>query len=108
MTDPTEGLKFDTGKPRVGLIFDDFADAIVAVAEVGTFGANKYSPGNWKYVDDGTNRYRDALGRHLMAYMKDPDSVDPESGKLHLAHAAWNAMAILQLYLDQPEEELSE
>lgn len=79
----------------MGLVLGDFKHAVVAVGEVGTFGANKYTDHGWLDVPQGPARYRDALLRHLFA----DETHDPESGLPHLAHAAWNALAILELEL---------
>jgi hypothetical protein len=92
------GAKNDSGKIRTGLVLGGFANALLAIAEVGTKGAEKYSPNGWKSVPDGISRYTDALLRHQFADMSG-ESVDSEWGLLHLAHAAWNALAILELKL---------
>jgi len=90
------GAKFDVGKPRLGLVLGDFALALQAVGDVGTFGANKYSAHGWLCVPNGVERYTDALYRHLMAYASG-DLVDKDSGLTHLSHFAWNALAVLEL-----------
>ena len=41
------GAKLDQGKIRMGLVMGGFARALLAVGEVGTFGANKYSDNGW-------------------------------------------------------------
>lgn len=89
-----EGMKFDSEKPRAGLVLGGFAEALLEVSKVGTFGAKKYAPNNWKLVDP--ERYVDAMFRHLFQWMG-PNRNDSETGISHLAHAAWNALAILQL-----------
>ena len=88
--------KFDTGKPLAGVL-GDFGRALMAVAEVGTFGARKYSRGGWRHVEDGVVRYTDALWRHLL--QENAEAQDPDSGLLHQAHVAWNALARLELML---------
>lgn len=93
------GVKHDAGKPRAGLMLLDFARALEAVAEVTTFGAQKYSPSGWRSVPDAEARYTDALVRHLLAWKQADGEVDEESQLLHLAHAAWNALAVLELEL---------
>ncbi len=60
----TECKKYDQGKPFMGALPPH---AELAIAEVLTFGAKKYSRDNWKKVDDLENRYMDALLRHLNA-----------------------------------------
>lgn len=91
------GAKLDVGKNRLGLVLYGFARALEAVGRVGTFGADKYSPDGWVSVPDGVNRYTDALYRHLLAEAR--EDLDDESGLLHAAHAAWNALARLDLML---------
>jgi hypothetical protein len=89
------GVKHDAGKPKVGLIMGGFAPAILEVAKVGTFGAAKYGPGNWREVADGQARYTDAMLRHWLAAQHEFN--DPETGLPHLAHVAWNALAVLTI-----------
>ena len=100
-----DGAKDDLGKPDVGLIFEGFPRALLAVAEVGTFGANKYTRGGWQTVPDGINRYSAAMGRHQMLENIDPDARDLDSGMKHDAMVAWNALARLELRLRQLESE---
>lgn len=97
-----EGMKFDGGKPRAALVLGGFADALMEVSKVGTFGAWKYEPNNWKLVDK--ERYEDALFRHLLQW-QGGEFTDSESGLPHLAHAAWNVLAILQLIYNQRNSE---
>ena len=92
------GAKMDQGKNRLGLVLGDFARALEEVGKVGSFGAAKYSPSGWIEVPDGIDRYHDALYRHLMAYARD-DLRDKDSGLLHLSHACWNLLAMLDLTL---------
>jgi len=96
----TPGAKLDAGKLRAGLCVNGFSRALAAVAGITTYGATKYTPNGWRAVPDGLERYTDALYRHLLASAT--EAVDPESGHLHLAHAAWNALAVLELTLQQP------
>jgi len=89
------GAKVDAGKNRLGLVLGGFALALEQVGWIGTFGAEKYSPNGWLSVPDGQERYKDALYRHLLAYERGED-VDKDSDLLHLAHLAWNALAVLE------------
>jgi hypothetical protein len=92
------GAKLDLNKPNCDLVFGGFATALMEVAKVGTYGASKYTPYGWKSVDDGITRYRSAAYRHLLtARFLDEDSALP-----HLAHAAWNCLAALELMMDEP------
>jgi hypothetical protein len=89
------GAKDDSEKPRAGLVLRGFRNALMEVSRVGTFGAKKYTDHGWLYVPNGEERYDDALFRHLLS-----GDVDDDESKLpHLAHAAWNALAELELYL---------
>lgn len=71
--------------------------ALLALAEVAGFGAEKYErlnylngyPWSWSY---------DALMRHLLAYQAGED-LDPESGLPHLAHAMWHCSALTSFQL---------
>lgn len=90
------GVKDDSNKPRLDLVLGDFANALWAVGVVGTYGANKYTDKGWHEVENGIERYSNALLRHYFKY-KSGEYVDIESGLSHLAHMAWNALAILQL-----------
>lgn len=93
------GAKADAGKVRPSLILDGFPRALLAIAEVGTYGAMKYSDGGWRHVPDGIKRYTDAKDRHrLKGAIEERDA---ESGLLHAAHEAWNALAALELRLSE-------
>ncbi len=94
-------VKYDGGKAPIyrGAI-SYFPRAISAVAAVSGFGASKYAWKGWEDVDDGFNRYSDALVRHL-GYEGEGEVLDPESGLHHAAHAAWNALARLELLLKE-------
>ena len=90
------GAKLDAGKLLAGTL-GDFSLALREVAKVATFGAEKYTRGGWQEVPDGEQRYTDALWRHLLAERH--ESTDADSGLLHQAHLAWNALARLELML---------
>lgn len=90
------GAKLDEGKILAGVL-GDFSLALLSVAEVGTFGAKKYSRGGWQEVPDGETRYHDAEWRHLLR--RRHEDLDPDSGLLHDAHRAWNVLAALELKL---------
>lgn len=96
----SSGAKLDSGKVRMGLVYEGFAAALEQVAEVGTFGANKYSDNGWKTVPNGLQRYTDALYRHL-SYEAQGEVYDSETGLLHAAHAAWNALARVHFLLQE-------
>ena len=102
------GAKLDKGKPKVGLVFASFPDAISLVADVSQFGAEKYSLFGWEHVPNAIDRYWDALGRHVLKCSKGvivkDFSKDAESGINELAHVAWNALAVLQKAIEYERE----
>lgn len=97
------GAKLDSGKVRPGLVLGGFARALWAVSEVGTFGAAKYSDNGWVTVPNGEARYEDADLRH---WLKDKmgQTTDEDSNLTHLAHKAWNALAVLDLAIRKQEQ----
>ncbi|HCV3101330.1 dATP/dGTP diphosphohydrolase domain-containing protein [Acinetobacter baumannii] len=89
----TEGQKFDNAKPRFSLIPKGSLAPVINVLE---FGARKYSEDNWRKVANAETRYFDAAHRHLNAWW-DGQTVDPETGESHLAHAVSCLLFILAL-----------
>lgn len=94
----TPGAKLDDGKPMVALMMSGFSLALLEVARVTTFGAKKYTPNGWLHVSDGVNRYNEAKHRHAL-YEMTGEVFDSDSGLMHAAHEAWNALAKLELQL---------
>lgn len=92
------GMKYDSGKPIAGVLYEDFPRALLEVAKVGTFGANKYKRSSWSTVPNASERYTDAMHRHLLQEQTGED-IDPESDLLHAAHAAWGALCRLELII---------
>lgn len=97
------GAKLDAGKAPVfrGAI-GYFPRALTAVSEVSQFGANKYMWKGWETVPDGINRYMDAAGRHILKHAMGEETAS-DSKLLHLAHAAWGMLAVLELYLREKD-----
>ena len=92
MNNPDNFAKADTGKPRPTLVPPSLVEAVTAVREHGT---KKYGdPENWRKVEP--QRYRDALYRHWLAYLKG-GMVDEESGLSHLWHIACNVAFLIEL-----------
>ena len=74
-------MKRDGGKARFDLIPPVSERQL---AEVLTFGAEKYGPDNWRSVR--SEKYLAAAGRHLNAYRRG-ETYDQETGLPHLMHA---------------------
>ncbi|SRR5258708_37439077 len=92
----TPGAKLDAGKvPILQGALEYFPNALREVAQVSYVGAKKYTWKGWETVPDGINRYGNALARHLLA----TELYDVDTGCLHAAQVAWNALARLELIL---------
>jgi hypothetical protein len=87
--------KDDQGKTRFSLMPPA---AHRAIADVLTYGAEKYTPNNWCKGADWS-RYTDALERHINAW-KAGEQNDPESGHSHLAHAGCCLVFLLEYELE--------
>ena len=88
-----ESLKYDNEKLRWDLLpLEDIED----VVKVYTEGAKKYAPNSWQNLSDGYNRYKAAMFRHLLEYEKG-NTIDEETGCLHLSQVVWNAIAMLHV-----------
>ena len=99
----TAGAKLDAGKVKAGLVLGDFSNALLAVSEVGTYGANKYTDHGWLSVTDGVNRYKNAMFRHMLKH-NTGEAIDKETGLTHLAAVAWNVLAMLELTIREQDE----
>jgi hypothetical protein len=88
----TEGIAVREDTPELGVKYDQDKldwnllpiEAVEGTLRVMMYGAKKYSPENWKYVD--RDRYYAAALRHLTAWKKG-EKLDPETGESHLDHA---------------------
>lgn len=86
-------IKADNGKPMISLVP---MDILTAVARIREYGLAKYGEKeSWKEVEP--ERYRDAMMRHVIAYITDPNSVDAESGLPSLWHIACNVAFLIAL-----------
>ena len=86
-------IKRDAGKPRVTLVPRQI---IFDIARVREYGLAKYGDKeSWRSVE--IERYRDAIFRHLLAYLDDPQGTDEESGLSHLSHLACNVAFLCEL-----------
>lgn len=92
------GLRYNEGKLRYDLL-EPYA--IEQLVKIFTMGSKKYAPNNWlkglPWMD-----VISSLKRHLAEFEKGED-FDKESQLLHMAHVAWNAMAVVSYYKHRPE-----
>jgi hypothetical protein len=88
-------MKADAGKPRPSLIP---ADALGCIAELLTDAAREHGDNGWARLDNATQRYYDALWRHVLEYGQGVRR-DAKSGYPVLAHIASNALFLLALEL---------
>jgi hypothetical protein len=86
-------LKHDHGKTRWDLLP---WESLEGVANVLTFGADKYDEESWRDVPDGARRYFSAMLRHWRALQRG-EVIDPESGLPHRFHFLCNAAFICEL-----------
>lgn len=94
----SEGRKDDSGKLRYDLLPPSLLEA---VADILTFGAQKYAPRNWeKGISWG--RVFGATMRHMWAWWRG-ENLDPETGKSHLWHAACCVAFLIEYERTHPE-----
>lgn len=99
------GAKLDAGKAPISQgVLQYFPRALQEVSLVSLVGSKKYAWKGWEAVPDGINRYSDALGRHLLAEAIEGE-IDIDTGMLHAAQIAWNALARLELMKRKKEQE---
>ena len=79
-----DGSKYDAGKARWDAVPFGPMEEVVKIL---TFGIGRYAKDNWQLVPDPKERYFAAAMRHLSAWRRGQKR-DPDSGHLHLAHAA--------------------
>lgn len=91
---PIDGAKDDRGKLPLTLVPTSL---LRAVAKVRAYGVGKYGEKeNWRTV--APERYQNALYRHFLAYLDNPDGIDAESGLPHIYHLACNAAFLVEFY----------
>jgi uncharacterized HAD superfamily protein len=94
ITDPKTGGQKGQKLAQVGAL-DPLA--LLEVARVAGMGASKYSRYNFLKGYDWSLSF-DALQRHLLQFWSGED-YDTESGRLHVAHAAWHCAALTSFIL---------
>lgn len=70
------------------------------IARVYTAGAKKYGANRWQNLEDGYERYKGAMLRHLCELEKGIE-IDADTGCYHAAQICWNAIAMLHFKLEE-------
>jgi hypothetical protein len=94
----SSGVKHDAEKPDMSLLS---SIALFKVAQVMTFGKQKYSANNWRGGFKWTRLIAAAL-RHIFAWLGG-QTKDPETGVSHLAHGICCLMMLLEFEDTHPE-----
>jgi hypothetical protein len=76
---------------------------VIETCKVSMVGAAKYAPNNWRKPSN-VSEYLNAMFRHLQKYQYGED-VDKETKCLHLAHIAWNTLALIEKTLTNSVED---
>ena len=98
ITNKGGAIRFNQGKLRYDLVDPHAHKDFVQVL---TDGANKYFPRNWENGLSWTSVLA-SLKRHISAFEMGED-YDPESGRLHIAHAACNVHFLNAFYYIFPQ-----
>ena len=97
------GTRYNTGKVLASAVDPEF---ILGVAEVLTFGAQKYERNNWR-KGLPHDEICDSLLRHTYSYLRG-ELLDSESGLDHRFHMACNIMFLTALYPTKGDVKLEE
>ena len=94
--------KADAGKPKLTLVP---MQIVWEIEKIRSYGVVKYSEGgidNWKRVEP--ERHFEAFLRHVVkAWDGDHLQIDPESGYMHLSHAACDLAFFMALMAEKGE-----
>lgn len=94
MAPPDGNPKTVQGLKKPPLISVIPTTALLQIGAVMRTGKEKYGAYNWRDYPVTASTYVDAAMRHLVQYW-DGETVDPESGLPHLAHAAASIMVLM-------------
>lgn len=97
-----KGAKLDTGKPQMWLVP---LESIRAIATLMTKALDKYpDKDNWKKIENGEERYLNALLRHLCEIQEGID-IDEETGLPHAYAVGANALFYLYHYMKRQDDQ---
>lgn len=92
------GMRFNSDKAELHQVP---TSAVLAIAKVLMYGAQKYEKGNFRRGMKWTTPY-DCLTRHMMQWL-DGEELDAESGLPHLYHAIANVAMLIEFETTCPE-----
>lgn len=92
------GVKHDAEKPMMALLSPK---GLLEEAKGMTYGATKYGQYNWR-KGIAVSRYISACLRHIFAHLGG-ETIDPESGVMHLGLAKCNLGMAIQTLEDYPK-----
>lgn len=101
MTENKKSIKNDRKDNKVRMDLLPWPE-LEKIAEVYTAGAAKYGDHNWENLENGYERYKGAMLRHLTEVEKG-NAIDEDTGCLHIAQVAWNAIAMVHFKLKEYE-----
>mgnify|MGYP000059569289 CR=1 FL=1 len=99
---PTESVKNDRKDNKVMMELLPWPE-LEEIGKVYTAGAKKYGPNRWQNLPDGYERYKGAMLRHLTEVEKG-NAIDTDTGCMHAAQVAWNAIAMLHFKMKEVEQ----
>jgi hypothetical protein len=97
----TAALKHDSAKVDLSLVP---LEAMEGIARAMTYGAKKYSRGNYRLSGMEWTRLAAACARHLFAWLAGED-LDPESGLSHIDHAQASLAMLAFQMKSHPEKD---
>lgn len=102
-----EGIKHSSNKIPMSILLKQFPNALQAVALSGLYGHKKYEDHDKDYLNykrvGGEDTYLDAGLRHQLLCKPEQE----ESGLPPKFHVAWNALADLEIFLENNEIDVS-
>ena len=103
---PVEGLDLTDSKKRKDTplwsgVLQYFPLTLQAIARVSKAGNDKHNPGEPLHWERGKSMdQEDCILRHMV----NPYEPDPDTGELHIVHAAWRALAAAEIALEQEHD----
>ena len=95
----SEGKKNDIRDDKVRMDLLPWPE-LEEIGKVFTAGAKKYGANNWQHLDNGYERYKGALLRHLTEVEKG-NEIDADTGCMHIAQVETNAIFMLHFKMQE-------